>query len=136
MRKLTKWDVDEAWRALIAIEMTYPSHDSKAPGKGLSPTSALRMIAHARFCSMFCEYAVQNEPERIVEITRLDVMRAISGRQREIQEWLEDWEIFPESPAKEHYRQHLAESQRGRMELICLRHLWLASQACKPSSVR
>ncbi len=136
MHKLTKWDVDEAWRAWVTIEMTYPSHDSKVLGDGLSPTAALRMIAHARFCSMFCEYALQNEPERIVEITRLDVMRAISGRQREIQEWLEDWEILPESPAKEHYRQHLAESQRGRIELICLRHLWLASQACKPSSVR
>src|ERR1700686_254513 len=129
MRKLTKWDVDEAWRAGGAIEMTSPRHDSKALGVGLSATSAIRTIAHVRFCSMFCEYAVQNEPERIVEITTLDVLRAISGRQREIQEWLEDWEILPESLAKEHYRQHLAESQRNRMEVICLRHLWLASQA-------
>lgn len=136
MRKLTKLDVDEAWRAWVAIEMTYPSHDGKAPREGHSPTSAIRMIAHARFCSVFCEYTVQNEPERIVEITKLDVIRAISGRQREIQEWLEDWEVLPESPAKEHYRQHLAESQRARMELICLRHLWLASQARRPSSVR
>ena len=135
MRKLTKWDVDEAWRAWIAVDMAYPSHDTKALGERLSPTLAIRMIAHARFCSMFCEYTIQNTPERIVEITRLDVMRAISGRQREIEEWLEDWELLPESPAKEHYRLHLAESQRARMELICLRHLWLASQARNPSSV-
>jgi hypothetical protein len=136
VRKLTKCDVDDAWRAWVTIEMTYPSHESKMLSEGLSPTSALRMIGHARFCSMFCEYVLQNEPERIVEITRLDVMRAISGREREIREWVEDWEILPESPAKEHYRQHLAQSQRGRMELICLRHLWLASQTRRPFSVR
>lgn len=94
------------------------------------------MIAHTRFCSVFCDHVLQNEPERIIEITKLDVMRAVSGRQCDIQDWLDDWQILPHSPAKEHYRRHLAESERNRMELICLRHLWLASQARKPSSVR
>jgi hypothetical protein len=136
MRRPTKWDVEQAWRAWVATEMTYPDYDSKTPSEGLSPISAVRMIAHARFCCVFCDYVVRHELERIVEITRLDVMRAISARQRDIQEWLDDWQILPESPAKEHYRRHLADSQRSRIELICLRHLWLASQARKPSSVR
>jgi hypothetical protein len=135
MRKVTRYDVDEAWLEWVAVDMTYSSPASVV-GDGISPTSALRMITHARFCSLFCEQVLQNEPDRIVEITRLDIIRAVSGREREIQEWVEDWEILPASQAKEHYRQHLAQSQRDRIELICLRHLWLASQARRPSSVR
>jgi hypothetical protein len=69
MRELTQWDVDEAWCAWVAVEMTYPIHDSKALTQGMSPIAAIRMIAHARFCSTFCDYVVQNEPKRIVEIT-------------------------------------------------------------------
>jgi hypothetical protein len=136
MRKLTQRDVEDAWAAWVAVEMAYPIDDGMAPTQKISPIAAIRMIAHTRFCSVFCDHVLQNEPERVVEITRLDVMRAISEWQRDLRDWLDDWQILPHSPAKEHYREHLAESQRYRMELICLRHLWLASQARKASSVR
>ena len=136
MRKPTIGDVDAAWRSWVAVDIAYPAHDMALQSEGFSPITAVRMIAHARFSCMFCDYIKQSEPERFIKITKLDVMRAIAGHQREMQEWLEDWEILPDSLAKDHYRRHLAESQRSRMELICLRHLWLASQARRPFSVR
>jgi hypothetical protein len=37
--------------------------------------------------------------------------------------------ILDERRPKEHSRRWLAESHRFLMELVCLRHLWLASQA-------
>ena len=136
MRKLTQRDVEDAWAAWVAVEMAYPIDDGMAPTQKISPIAAMRMIAHTRFCSVFCDHVLQNEPQRVVEITKLDVLRAISEWQRDLRDWLDDWQILPHSPAKEHYREHLAESQRYRMELICLRHLWLASQVRKASSVR
>ena len=127
MRSLTKQDVDEAWRAWAATELaTYgdvPSDDA------LTPIAAARLLAHLRFSGTFCDYVLQNEPERIVEVTRLDVMRAVRERQSDLEEWREDWEILPDSLAKGEARQQLVQSHRARMELICLRHLWLASQA-------
>lgn len=129
MRKITKRDVDEAWQAWAAAEMARPLRDGEPAGGGLSPLAAIRLIAHLRFSSAFCDYVLQNEPERIVEITGIDVMRAVTERQRDVEDWLEDWEILPDSVAKEYSRWQLAHSHRVRMELMCLRHLWLASQA-------
>ncbi len=105
--------------------------ESLAPDDALTPIAAVRMLAHLRFSSTFCDYVLQNEPERIVEVSRLDVMRAMRAREGDLEEWREDWEILPASPAKDEVRWRLAQAHRARMELICLRHLWLASQVPK-----
>jgi hypothetical protein len=102
----------------------------------LTPITAVSMLAHLRFSSAFCDYILQNEPERIVEVTRLDVIRAVSERQSDLAAWREDWELLPDSRAKEEAGRQLAQSHRARMELICLRHLWLASQTSKPPFLR
>jgi len=135
MRKVSKRDVDEAWSAWAASEVAC-GQCGTAPDNTLSPTAAARMIALLRFNSMFCDYVLQNESWRIVEVTQPAIMRATRERQLDLEEWQEDWEILPGSAAKEHYRRHLAQSHRTRMELICMRHLWLASQACGSSPDR
>lgn len=134
MRTLTKEDVDEAWDAWAATELA--AHDRAPADDALTPITAVRMLAHLRFSSTFCDYVLQNEPERVVEVTRLDVMRAMRERQSDLEEWREDWEILPDSQAKEEARRRLAQSHRARMELICLRHLWLASQTLQPPPLR
>ena len=130
MRNLTKQDVDEAWEAWAATELAI--HVRVPPDDDLTPIAAIRMLAHLRFISVFCDYVLHNEPERIAEVTRLDVMRAVRERQSDLEEWREDWEILPDSQAKEEARRRLAQSHRTRMELTCLRHLWLASRTSKP----
>jgi hypothetical protein len=127
MRMITKQDVDEAWENWATIEGFHPAQSLR--DDAFTPTTALRMIAHLRFSSMFCDYVLQNEPERIVETSTLDVIRAASERQCDLQEWREDWEILPASAAKDRARRRLAQCHRARMELVCIRHLWLASQA-------
>ena len=129
MRKITKQDIEDAWQAWATIEMALPIYDGGWAGNGLTPDTAARMIAHLRFSSVFCDYVLQNEPERVVEVTKPALMKAVAERQRDVEEWLEDWEPLPDSMAKEHSRRRLAESHRFRMELICLRQLWLASLA-------
>ena len=131
MRNLTKQDVDEAWEAWVATELA--TSECAPPDDALTPTGAVRMLAHLRFSSAFCDYVLQSEPARIVEVTRLDVLRAVRARQRDIEEWRDDWEILPDSQAKEEARRRFAQSHRARMELMCLRHLWLASQASRPT---
>jgi hypothetical protein len=96
-------------------------------GGRASPATAVRLIAHIRFSSAFCDYVLQNEPERIVEISTLDVLRATAERQREVEEWLKDWEVLPESEAKRQARRQLI--LPIALGWICLRHLWIASQA-------
>jgi hypothetical protein len=127
MRNLTKRDVDEAWEEWVATELA--TSDRTAPDDALTPITAVRMLAHLRFSSAFCDYVLQNEPARIVEVTRLDVLRTERERQSDIEEWRADWEILPDSQAKDHARRQFAPSHRARMELMCLRHLWLASQS-------
>jgi hypothetical protein len=134
MRNFTKQDVDEAWEAWASTELA--THLRAPLDDALTPIAAVRILAHLRFSGAFCDYVLQNEPERIVEVTRLDVMRAVSERRSDLEAWREDWEILPDSQAKEDVRRQLAQSHRARMELICLRHLWLASQASKPPSLR
>ena len=129
MRKVTKRDVEDAWQAWAAIEIALPPHDGGWAGNGLTPATAARMLAHLRFSAVFCDYILRNEPGRIAEVTKTAVMQAVAERQREVEVWLEDWESLPESMAKIHSRRWLADSHRFRMELVCLRHLWLASQA-------
>jgi hypothetical protein len=134
MRRLTRQDVEEAWQAWAATELA--TYDRVPSHAALTPIVAARMLAHQRFSSVFCDYVLQNEPGRIVEITRLDVMRAVRERENELEEWREDWEIFADCAVKEEARRQLAQSQRAVMELTCLRHLWLASQAWLRSSDR
>jgi hypothetical protein len=134
MRTLTKQDVDEAWQSWAATELATQDRDS--PGDELTPIAAVRMLAHLRFSSTFCDYILQNEPERLVEVTQVDVLRAVRERQSDLEEWREDWKILPDSQAKEEARRRFAQSHRARTELICLRHLWLASQARIQSSDR
>ena len=134
MRNLTKQDVDEAWEAWLATELA--TSDCAPPDDALTPVAAERMLAHLRFSSTFCDYVLQNEPARIVEVTRLEVMRAARERQSDVEEWREDWEILPDSEAKELARWRFAQSHRARMELVCLRHLWLASQTSRPPALR
>lgn len=129
MRKVTKRDVEDAWRVWAAIDIALPLPDGGWAANGLTPATAARMLAHLRFSAAFCDYILQNEPGRIVEVTKTAVMQAVAKRQREVEVWLEDWKSLPESMAKEHSREWLAESHRFQMELICLRQLWLASQA-------
>jgi hypothetical protein len=128
MRKVTKRDVEDAWQAWAAVDTAIPLQDVGSAGNGLTPAAAARLLAHLRFSAAFCDYVLQNEPGRIVEVTKSAVMHTVAERQQEVEAWLEDWEALPESSAKEHSRQCLAESHRLRMELVCLRHLWLASQ--------
>jgi hypothetical protein len=132
MRNLSKKDVDDAWDAWVATELA--ASESDAPGDALTPLAALRLLAQLRFSSTFCDYVLENEPERIVEVTQLDVMRAARERESDLNEWREDWAILPESRAKKDAHRRLAEAHRSRMELVCLRHLWLASQAVMPSA--
>jgi hypothetical protein len=127
MRKLSKQDVDDAWNAWVATELA--AADSGAPDDALSPLAARRVLAQLRFSSTFCDYVLQNEPERIVEVTQLDVLRVARERESDLNEWREDWAILPESQAKKEGHRRLTEAHRCRMELVCLRHLWLASQA-------
>ncbi|MGO8917870.1 MAG: hypothetical protein ACLQJR_18360 [Stellaceae bacterium] len=134
MRNLTKQDVDEAWQAWVATELA--TSDCAPPDDALTPIAAARMLSHLRFSSAFCDYVLQNEPARIVEVTRLDVLRAVRERQSDVEEWREDWEILPDSQAKEEARRRFAQSHRARMELMCLRHLWLASQTSRPTPLR
>jgi hypothetical protein len=134
MRSFTKQDVDEAWEAWASTELA--SHVRAPPDDALTPIAAVRMLAHLRFSSAFCDYVLQNEPERIVEVTRLDVIRAVSERRSDLEAWREDWEILPDSQAKEEVRRQLAQSHRAGMELVCLRHLWLASQISKLPKLR
>jgi hypothetical protein len=134
MRNLTKQDVDEAWECWAATELA--TQDQTSLDDELTPIAAIRMLAHLRFSSTFCDYILQNEPQRIVEVTRVDVLRAVRERQSDLEEWREDWKMLPNSQAKEEARRRLAQSHRARMELICLRHLWLASQAWIQSSDR
>jgi hypothetical protein len=134
MRNFTKQDVDEAWEAWASTELA--THVRAPLDDALTPITAVGMLAQLRFSSAFCDYVLQNEPERIVEVTRLDVIRAVSQRQSDLAAWREDWEILPDSRAKEEVRRQLAQSHRTRMELICLRHLWIASQTSKPPSFR
>jgi len=134
MRNLTKQDVDEAWECWAATELA--TQDQASLDDELTPIAAIRMLAHLRFSSTFCDYILQNEPERIVEVTRVDVLRAVRERQSDLEEWREDWKMLPNSPAKEEARRRLAQSHRAGKELICLRHLWLASQAWIQSSDR
>jgi hypothetical protein len=129
MQKVTDRDVEDAWHAWAAIEIALPPDDGAWAGNGLTPATAARMLAHLRFSTAFCDYVLQTEPGRIVEVTKSAVMQAVAERQREVEAWLEDWGSLPESIAKQHSRRWLAESHRFRMELFCLRHLWLASQA-------
>ena len=133
MRTITKQDVDEAWEIWAAMEGTHSSHSQP---DALTPIAAIRLIAQLRFSNMFCDYVLQNEPERIVETTGLDVTRAARERQRDLEEWREDWEILPASAAKDEALRRLVRSHRARMELVCVRHLWLASQAWNRSKVR
>jgi hypothetical protein len=128
MRKTTKRDVEEAWEAWAAIETALPPRDIGWAENGLTPATAARLLAHLRFSAAFCDYVSQNEPERIVEVTKSAVIRAFAERQHDVKVWLEDWEKLPESVAKQLSRQCLVESHRFRTELMCLRHLWLASQ--------
>ena len=134
MRTLTKHDVDQAWESWAATELA--TQDQDPPGHELTPVAAVRMLARLRFSSTFCDYISQNEPERIVEVTRIDLLRAMRERQSDLEEWLEDWKMLPDSQAKEEARRRLAQSHRASTELICLRHLWLASQAWIQSSDR
>jgi hypothetical protein len=134
MRNFTKQDVDEAWEAWASTKLA--AHVRAPLDDALTPNAAVRMLAHLRFSSAFCDYVLQNEPERIVEVTRLDVIRAVGEQKSDLEAWREDWEILPDSPAKEEVRRHLAQSHRAGMELICLRHLWLASQTSRPPSLR
>jgi hypothetical protein len=134
MRSFTKQDVDEAWEAWASTELA--THVRAPPDDALTPIAAVRMLAHLRFSSAFCDYVLQNEPERIVEVTRLDVIRAVSERRSDLEAWREDWEILPDSRAKEEVRRQLAQSHRAGMELVCLRHLWLASQTSKLPKLR
>ena len=134
MRNLTKQDVDDAWEGWVATELA--THDRSLPEDALTPGAALRLLAHLRFSSAFCDYVLQNEPERIVEVTRLDVARAVMERRSDMEEWRQDWAVLPDSGAKDEARRRLAQSHRARMELICLRHLWLASQTSKAPPFR
>ena len=134
MRSFTKQDVDEAWEAWASTKLA--THVRAPLDDALTPNAAVRMLAHLRFSSAFCDYVLQNEPERIVEVTRLDVIRAVSERRSDLEAWREDWEILPDSRAKEEVRRQLAQSHRAGMELVCLRHLWLASQTSKLPKLR
>lgn len=133
MRKPSKKDVDSAWDAWVATELA--TSDSDAPDDVLTPFAARRLLAQLRFNSTFCDYVLQNEPERIVEVTQLDVMRAARQRESDLSEWREDWAILPQSQAKKDAHRRLTEAHRCRVELVCLRHLWLASQAATPSAL-
>lgn len=129
MRKLQKQDVDDSWNAWVTIELETPDG---GPEDALTPHAALRLLAQLRFSSTFCDYVLQNEPERIVEVTQRDVGRASREWESDLKEWREDWAILPDSEAKKEAHRRLTEAHRRRMELVCLRHLWLASQATTP----
>lgn len=132
MRKPSKKDVDDSWDAWVATELA--TSDKEASDDVLTPLAALRLLAQLRFRSTFCDYVLQNEPERIIEVTQLDVMRAARERESDLTEWREDWAILPGSQAKKDAHRRLTEAHRCRMELVCLRHLWLASQTVTPSA--
>jgi hypothetical protein len=130
MRKTSKNDVDESWKVWVATELA--ASDRGGPYGALTPFAALCLVAQMDFISTFCDYVSQHEPERIVEVTQLDVMRAAREEESDLSEWREDWAILPESQAKKHARRRLTEAHRRRIELTCLRHLWLALQAVTP----
>jgi hypothetical protein len=135
MRRPTKRDVDEAWQAWLEIDVAVPVQAREPANEALSPVAAMRFIAHLRFVSSFCDYVLQNERQRIREISPSDLLRCLQERQRQKNEWLADWDLLPDSLAKAAARRQLAEAQRAAMELVCLRHLWLASLAPKPCSI-
>jgi hypothetical protein len=132
MRNPSKNDVDDSWNALVATELAVS--ENGGPDDALTPITALRLMAQLRFNSTFCDYVLLNEPQRIVEVTQPDVMRAVKERESDLNEWREDWATLPDSPAKKHALRRLTEAHRSRMELVCLRHLWLALQAVTPSA--
>jgi hypothetical protein len=135
MLQPTKRDVDEAWQAWLEIDLAIPVQACEAANDALSPLTATRLIAHLRFSTMFCDYVLHNERQRIREISQLELLRCTQKRRRQKEEWLADWEPLPDSLAKAAARRQLAEAQRGLIELVCLRHLWLMSLAPKPCSI-
>jgi hypothetical protein len=135
MRQPTKRDVDEAWRAWLEIDLAIPVQACEAANDALSPLTAMRLIAHLRFSSTFCDYVLQNERQRIREIPQSELLSCMQERERQKNDWLADWDLLPASLAKVAARRQLAEGQRAWMELVCLRHLWLASLAPKPCSI-
>ena len=132
MRNTSKNDVDESWNAWVATALA--DSDGGGPDDALTPFAALCLVAQLDFISTFCDYVLQHEPERIVEVTQLDVMRAARAQESDLNKWREDWAILPESLAKKHARRRLTAAHRRRMELVCLHHLWLALQAVTPSA--
>jgi hypothetical protein len=60
MRTLTKQDVDEAWESWAATELATQDQDS--PGDELTPIAAVRMLAHLRFSSTFCDIYCKTSP--------------------------------------------------------------------------
>src|ERR1700720_3676250 len=106
MRTFSKQDVDEAWEAWASTKLA--THVRAPLDDALTPNAAVRMLGHQRFSSAFCDYVLQNEPERIVEVTRLDVIRALNEQKSDLEAWREDWEILPDFPATGEGRRDLA----------------------------